>query len=629
MRLNLNLQQGLSGDNKMEYSAFITTFQRPEILGNTIRKLLEQTLAPEKIWIIDNDPNKSAKEVVEKFKNINIAYYSVGENQGPAGGAYHGLKLLFEEGWEWVLWVDDDDPPFFDNVIENLLNSVIHTNDDSVVMIGAVGVRFSHFNSTVQRIPSAELKGLVVVDMVGGGQFPLINRRCYEAGILPNPSLFFGFEDLEFCVQLKKAGFKLVVNGEEMLRHRSLHKRLNFKIPFYSTKHESALWREYYSIRTLSYIQSRLNSNYLYLFILGIKLLLKATLGFSNGWRYGCKNAIYLVEGYWHGIFGKMGNTVQPVKKYPLLNTGNQKEIPKFSYAAFIITYQRPVELKKTIDLLLSQTIPPEKILIVDNDPACCALSVCRLFTKNNLQHFSVGHNSGPSGGAFAGLTELFRENYEWVAWVDDDDPPVFANQLENLGIILNKTNVPPNIGIVGSTGGYFKPIVAKTLRPTNSQLEGVIGVDWVAGNQLPLISRRVFEAMVLPNPDVFFGFEDLEFCLRVKQAGFNILINGQEAFRLRGHFNRLKTNWHKIKQKKSDLLWRDYYSTRTLAYILFHLQPSFVGRNLLFFKCLIKIVSGFLKGATYGKTNMKFLLRGYFDGKKQQLGQTVLPVKK
>jgi GT2 family glycosyltransferase len=613
----------------MRYAAFITTFQRPEILANTVHKLLEQTLRPEKILIIDNDPHESAKGVVEMLQDADISYYGVGENQGPAGGAHQGLKILFEEGWEWVLWVDDDDPPFFENVIENLLSSAIYSKDDSIGMIGAVGVRFSHWNSTIQRIPSTELKGLVEVDMVGGGQFPLIHRRCYDAGVLPDSSLFFGFEDLEYCIRLKKAGFKLVVNGDEMLRHRTLHKRLNFKIPFYAVKHEKFLWREYYSIRTLSHIQFRVNFNYLYLFILALKILVKSVIGFSNSWTYGWKNSFYLLVGFWHGITGKMGNIVRPVKKYSLQNQTHQRYLPSFSYAAFIITYQRPDQLTETIKQLLSQTLPPSKILIVDNDPMCSASTVCKLFVDKCIQYYSTGYNAGPSGGAFTGISELFKQNYEWVAWVDDDDPPVFSNQFENLGKTAFAAKETFNVGVVGSTGAYFNAKTARTCRPADSLLENIFEVDWVAGNQFPLIHRKVFEAMLLPNPDLFFGFEDLEFCLRVKQAGFSIVIEGSEAYRLRQYFKRMKRQRSILKQKEYDLLWRDYYSTRTLFYILFHMQPSFIGRNMLFIRCSIKIAAGFFKGLRHGLENMNLLSNAYSDGKKHKLGLTILPAKK
>ena len=103
------------------YAAFIMTYQRKEILADTIQKLLEQTKPPSKILIVDNDPEKSASKISESFPEININYHAAGYNSGPAGAAYYALKILFEEGWQWILWMDDNDPPHFKNVIENIL----------------------------------------------------------------------------------------------------------------------------------------------------------------------------------------------------------------------------------------------------------------------------------------------------------------------------------------------------------------------------------------------------------------------------------------------------------------------------------------------------------------------------
>ena len=105
----------------MQYAAFIMTFKRTNSLGQTIDKLRLQSAPPAHILIIDNDPERSA-DLVSREKNCE--YFAVGYNSGPAGAAYHGLKILFEQGWNWVLWVDDDDPPVFDNQIERLIELV-------------------------------------------------------------------------------------------------------------------------------------------------------------------------------------------------------------------------------------------------------------------------------------------------------------------------------------------------------------------------------------------------------------------------------------------------------------------------------------------------------------------------
>ena len=98
------------------YAAFIMTYRRPEILQDTINKLLNQTSPPQKILIIDNDPLKSAYTIAENNIHKNVDYLAVGYNSGPAGAAKRGLEVLSAKGFSWVAWIDDDNPPIFENI---------------------------------------------------------------------------------------------------------------------------------------------------------------------------------------------------------------------------------------------------------------------------------------------------------------------------------------------------------------------------------------------------------------------------------------------------------------------------------------------------------------------------------
>ncbi len=47
------------------------------------------------------------------------------------------------------------------------------------------------------------------------------------------------------------------------------------------------------------------------------------------------------------------------------------------------------------------------------------------------------------------------------------------------------------------------------------------------------LVSRQVVEAGVLPDPDWFFGLEDFDFFCRVREAGFEVLVDRDAARRV------------------------------------------------------------------------------------------------
>ena len=300
----------------MRYAAFIITFRRTEILLKTIKDLCAQSQPPSKILVVDNDPEGSAQIVLNPDSSIPVLYFATGTNSGPAGGAYWGLRNLFEEGWDWVLWVDDDDAPSAPDQLETLCRLAKQSaNNPTVAMVGAAGVLFDRKRWLIQRIPDVALKGVLDVDMIAGNQFPMVHRRVFEAGLLPNPDLFFGFEDLEFGTRLKDAGFRLLVDGNELLRLRHHFQKTGKEKPRGLKKAIQHLWREYYSIRTLSLmLQGQSFSKVWFRFF--FRCIGKILGGFRYGRIYGQRYAIVVFKGWWDGWRGKLGMRVAPGRKY-------------------------------------------------------------------------------------------------------------------------------------------------------------------------------------------------------------------------------------------------------------------------------------------------------------------------
>lgn len=294
------------------YASFIITYKRKEILSHTLKKLFQQTDPPGQVLIIDNDPDLSAKELALGSYPVPVNYHAMGYNAGPAGAANAGMKILFEQGWEWVLWVDDNDAPLFADAVENIFKiPVQYGQPQNIGMIGAVGVRFNKKKAITNRLKDSELKGVVEVDNIAGNMLPLINRRVYEKNILPDPAIFFGFEELEFSLSVKRSGLAVLVSGEEMLRYRRATGRIGFTRELYTKKDLRRLWREYYSVRNIIYIILYKEKNFYGFFYLTIKNLAKLLFGFRFGIKYGSQNFIFLAKGLIHGCFRLMGNRVK------------------------------------------------------------------------------------------------------------------------------------------------------------------------------------------------------------------------------------------------------------------------------------------------------------------------------
>jgi GT2 family glycosyltransferase len=294
----------------MRFAVFVMTYNRPEILGKTIVSLLGQTVQPEKILVIDNDPLKSAKQVVEKHVSLPLEYYSTGSNIGPAGAAKAGLEKLAKEGFDWIGWMDDDDPPVFSDSFELLLK--LATSNEKCGSVGAVGHYFNKNKGFIKRVTDEQLEGTgtISVDNIAGGMCKIVNATAIQKdNILPNEKLFYGFEELEFDLRLKNAGYSLLTDKDLYKRNRINANRIGFQLKRGKKKEYSRLWREYYSTRNMLYILHQHKSTKA-VFTTILRSLLKSIAGFKFGFTYGITNAKYLLLGIFHFLKGKTGSLI-------------------------------------------------------------------------------------------------------------------------------------------------------------------------------------------------------------------------------------------------------------------------------------------------------------------------------
>jgi GT2 family glycosyltransferase len=292
----------------LRLGGFIITYNRPVILLETVKKLFDQSFPPELIWVIDNSENLETDHALATLGDSRIHYFRMGYNAGPAGGAAKGLQLCAEAGLEWIYWGDDNDPPFRSDCFERLL--AIRNENDFVGILGVVGHFFDRKQGVIKRIQSRllERKSTLEVDTIAGGMCMLVNRKVVDEGILPNPDLFFGFEELDFCLKASRRGFDLLVDCKLFLEARAQFNKTDFERPLYQKKNN--LVREYYSLRNLLFISDSLTLRSMRNSLI-LKWIPKAFFGFRYGPVYGIKNFRMIILAFWHYWKGKKGKTIE------------------------------------------------------------------------------------------------------------------------------------------------------------------------------------------------------------------------------------------------------------------------------------------------------------------------------
>lgn len=296
----------------------LVTFRRPDALAETLQVVAAQTRPIDHLVVVDNDPSPRTREVVETFAPL-AEYLPAPENLGAAGGIVLGMERVLREAADRdvVVILDDDDPPPGVDVFELLwsFRAEVGATDDHVGAVGMIGVRFDHRRGRVVWVSDDELAAnrVVSVDAIGGGLIPLYSVAAIRDVGLPRADLFFGFDDFEFGLRLRAAGWSMYCLGPLFLRARAGLGELNMDV-VPSRMLGPVSWRRYYSLRNLIWLlrdQGNTTAAARVAVVSGFaKPLANMLVTPRLGWSHLCQNARAVRDGW----TGRLGRTVEPVR---------------------------------------------------------------------------------------------------------------------------------------------------------------------------------------------------------------------------------------------------------------------------------------------------------------------------
>jgi glycosyltransferase involved in cell wall biosynthesis len=296
---------------------------------------------------------------------------------------------------------------------------------------------------------------------------------------------------------------------------------------------------------------------------------------------------------------------------------------------AFVTTLNRPFRLRRTLEAMLSQTRPPDHVLVVDNGRSNETQKVVAAFPHTWITYHAMSENVGPAGAAAYSIDRLSRQAYDWIYWGDDDDPPSSSDTFERLLEVASSAG--EDTGAVGAVGAMWDWSAGKTRRLPDEALSGVISVDTIGGGQQFILRKEMAANVGLPDARLFFGFEETEYCLRIRTAGYRLLVSGDLMRECRAHWGRLGSKGRRsiVPHHSYDAIWRQYYSTRNY---IFAMTKTFgrpdLARNELY-KAMGRACLSWARGPRYGSAFAALQLRGVVDGYLGHMGRTVIPTPK
>jgi GT2 family glycosyltransferase/glycosyltransferase involved in cell wall biosynthesis len=209
--------------------------------------------------------------------------------------------------------------------------------------------------------------------------------------------------------------------------------------------------------------------------------------------------------------------------------------------AAVVLNYRTPDETLLAVKSLIASRRPLEDIIVVNNDSRDDTHDALHSVWPK-ITYIHTGANLGFSGGTNVGVRHALATEAHRILLVNSDVivPPDAVERLEACldqapragiaGPIVLARSAPDQIASLGmsyapSTGrmrhGGYGTLFAGLSRPVDHVVDGVSGC-------LMLVTRDVFETVGLFDEDFFFSFEDLDFCLRARRAGFATMLAGR-----------------------------------------------------------------------------------------------------
>jgi rhamnopyranosyl-N-acetylglucosaminyl-diphospho-decaprenol beta-1,3/1,4-galactofuranosyltransferase len=202
---------------------------------------------------------------------------------------------------------------------------------------------------------------------------------------------------------------------------------------------------------------------------------------------------------------------------------------PSLRVAAAIATFNRKDMLRQCLLAMLAQTRPLDEVVVVDNGSSDgTAAMVAEEFPLVRL--IALTENTGAAGGFAAGLEAGVSSGSEWMWVFNDDDIP----EPDALFTMLEvAATLPPQTGIVGCArlDASGKPY-GLGLRwrhrhipvPPADPAGPVMPIDVVTFSGT-LVSAELVRQVGVPKRQFFMMLEDLDYCLRVRDAGWKTYV--------------------------------------------------------------------------------------------------------
>ena len=248
----------------MSVAVVIVTYNRADLLDRMLDGLAGQTRLPEAVFVIDNASSDHTADVLRSRDDLPLHVTTSADNLGGAGGFHLGLRLAYAAGHDRIWLMDDDvvpapdclevmlahDGPCLAAVREDLAGRLVEKAALTFDLRNPLRIRPKRASIESTYAARSAMPAQVEIQNVAFEGF-MVKREVVAAIGLPDPSYFIFYDDVDFAIRARRAGFPILA-----LRDAVLVRQLDF-----DQQHALDTWKGFYMFRNLFVVHFRYGEN--------------------------------------------------------------------------------------------------------------------------------------------------------------------------------------------------------------------------------------------------------------------------------------------------------------------------------------------------------------------------------
>ena len=208
--------------------------------------------------------------------------------------------------------------------------------------------------------------------------------------------------------------------------------------------------------------------------------------------------------------------------------------VDRETVAVVVVTFNRADLLARMLDGLAAQTRQPDAVYVVDNASGDHTREVLRR-TDLPLRVTHSPDNLGGAGGFHLGLKQAYADGFDRIWLMDDDVVPaadcleVLAGQDEACLMAVREDSAGRLVEKAATRFDLDRPWA---LKPKTGMVETDYGTRAAMPERVELenvafegfmVRREVVARIGLPDPTYFIFYDDVDFALRARRAGYRL----------------------------------------------------------------------------------------------------------